>query len=871
MRRKRFVSLSVFVLVVATLGIYRVWGQNDIQISNIQADSVTKTSARIGFRTTKAGIYRLLYGVDQRYGYISSSASVTNAAVMILTGLPADRDIHYRVCYLPDNSDQMLCTADQVVHTAKADTPGVELAVLPKTFDAPMPTVNGLTFTVNDKCTDLQQQLQLAAQADGDLNHQVLLPPQAVCYGNFEFQPKRGPNPRGEGVIIVRTAAPDSALPPEGMRISPAWEKSMARIANNAIFSNSDTSLPGQCSPEEFFWLRSSPNENKFHACVDKNTWKPVESLPFYRTGTSIPAGCDEGQLFFLQASEAGPQYSLYRCVIGGNAWIPLNPRGDGGAALSNPYEQTVRGYRFVGIIFEPAEATGLSYGTLLNIGNYSNGHENVVADRCIFRVPATASVIRALDLNGSRVGVINSWFDMRVAAGAHPYNPSAGSQIINITGGTGPFKIVNNYIRGAGILLFVNDNDSRVPRDDIEVRRNNFSYNDDHRCGSPTSDGICRDVRGPIELKRGRRVLFEGNIIENFWSTLSGGQAFIITPRASGSNGPDRNEYQISDLTIRYNIVRNGSGFVQIVGQDDVGYRNTKITQRVTITDNLVTGINGFTQAAKDYGPTRGQILAIANGAEDVTFRHNTVVNNRGTGPAFLHGSYAAVGGLDYRDNILWVNPTQAGGGIGIRWSEPAFLPNGLAINRASEQAVLNAMALRIPNASYQFSNNVIIAGPGVKVSDLRKNYPNAASNFFSEQAAVDSDPVGFEDMQSGNLRVNVASPFKGISSDRNDPGANIDEISKRSGEIRAQWIGDVFPDAATLIFYPPDSFRCLVEVSESNSFTNPIRVRDESAEEEDRHMIRVAGLKPDTAYFYRLLCSSATAQGDFRTSGVQ
>jgi hypothetical protein len=117
-----------------------------------------------------------------------------------------------------------------------------------------------------------------------------------------------------------------------------------------------------------------------------------VESLPSYRTGTSIPSGCDEGQLFFLQASEAGAQYSLYRCVIGGNAWIPLNPRGDGGAALSNPYEQTVRGYRFVGIIFEPAEATGLSYGTLLNIGNYSNGRENVVADRCIFRVPATAS-----------------------------------------------------------------------------------------------------------------------------------------------------------------------------------------------------------------------------------------------------------------------------------------------------------------------------------------------------------------------------------------------------------------------------------------------------------------------------------------------
>jgi len=864
-KHRVFALLALGLLAVVTAGLYKAWGQSEVNLSGIQVDAITKTSMRVGFRTTQAGLYRIIYGVDERYGYYTSPSAVQSAGVILITGLTPDRDVHFRICYEPQpGGTQLRCAPNQTARTARAGAEPVETAVEPRTFDTAMPEINGESFTVDNQCSDLQTQLERASRADGNLNHQVLIPPGSICYGNFEFLPKRGPNANGPGVVVIRSAAANADLPPEGMRVSPMWERSMARIATNAIPSNSGNELPRECSPEEFYWLRPFAAENKFHVCTAPNTWNPMDTLSTYRAGEVLPGGCEAGQFFLKQGTEAGPQFSLHRCLRD-NFWIPVTPRGDGGSALSNPYEQVVRGYRFLGLIFEPAEPTGTSYSNLLNIGNYAVAHENVIVDRCIFRVPPAASVVRGLDMNGSRVAVINSWFDMRVAPGVHPYNPSAGAQVINITGGAGPFRIYNNYIRGAGILLFLNDNDPRVPRDDIDVRRNTFSYNDVFRCGSPTADGPCRDVRGPIELKRGRRVMFEGNIIENFWSTLTGGQAFIITPRAAGSNGPDANNYQVADLTIRYNIVRNGSGFAQITGQDDVGFRNTKLTQRVTIVHNVITGIDGFKWAEKNYGPTRGQILAIANGAEDIIFRHNTVIDNRGTGPAFLHGSYAAFSGLDFRDNILWVNRTQAGGGVGIRWSEPSILPNGVPINRANEQTVLNSMALRIPNTSYEFSNNIIVAGPETRMTELQRNYPNAAANYFVQQRTEGEDVLGFENAAAANWRINASSPFKSASADGTDPGADIDEVDKRTGQIRAQWVGEVASTSVSVVLYPPDNFPCLLELAETQAFENPLRTRDTSTG--DRHVITVDGLKPDTRYFYRLLCASSVAQGEFST----
>jgi hypothetical protein len=109
-----------------------------------------------------------------------------------------------------------------------------------------------------------------------------------------------------------------------------------------------------------------------------------------------------------------------------------------------------------------------------------------------------------------------------------------------------------------------------------------------------------------------------------------------------------------------------------------------------------------------------------------DLIFEHNTVYNNTGTGPAFLHlAEQRAFSGLSWRSNILWLNRGIAGGGNGLRYSPTAF-PDGTAAGSANAVTKLNKTAMRMPTASYLFTHNAIVAGtPATRPSnraDIRR-----------------------------------------------------------------------------------------------------------------------------------------------------
>lgn len=89
-----------------------------------------------------------------------------------------------------------------------------------------MPAVTGSTLNVASDCSDLQAQLTACSALDKSLVHQVRIPASAVCSGAYTLPVKTGTG-ADTGTCIVRSAAPDSALPPEHTRVTTDYASAM--------------------------------------------------------------------------------------------------------------------------------------------------------------------------------------------------------------------------------------------------------------------------------------------------------------------------------------------------------------------------------------------------------------------------------------------------------------------------------------------------------------------------------------------------------------------------------------------------------------------------------------------------------------------
>ena len=107
----------------------------------------------------------------------------------------------------------------------------------PETTPHPFPEIDGETFTVSvderSECVDLQTQLERAAAADPDRNHEVVIPAGATCYGEHTLPRKLGP-----GVVVVRPSTPLERLPPPGVRIDPSYSPLMATLSAPPAWSS---------------------------------------------------------------------------------------------------------------------------------------------------------------------------------------------------------------------------------------------------------------------------------------------------------------------------------------------------------------------------------------------------------------------------------------------------------------------------------------------------------------------------------------------------------------------------------------------------------------------------------------------------------
>lgn len=324
--------------------------------------------------------------------------------------------------------------------------------------------------------------------------------------------------------------------------------------------------------------------------------------------------------------------------------------------------------YRFVGINFTDNNSYTVNYA-FIQTGRGGSGGTNTgyfVFDRVLFRPTSNIPTGRAIyaDADVGNVAIIDSY-----CSGVYGTTSLIGdTQCFLFISNAGPILIRNNYLSAAGEnVMFcggepfnINVNQQYMPKD-ITIQRNLFEK---ETSTWNTDNGYT--VKTLFETKCGNRILVEGNIFQN-QTGYQGDVAFRLTPR---------NEYvnpsyiEVSDLTIRHNIVRNVANWINAIASDDGSvdpgtfptsgsYSNH--SKRWAIHNNLVYGLGNTCYPSTNCG----SVMSIAFGGsgsncydyvttckmEDLSFFHNTI--DKVTQRWFCVMSAGEVN-LDYRDNLI-------------------------------------------------------------------------------------------------------------------------------------------------------------------------------------------------------------------------
>ncbi len=407
--------------------------------------------------------------------------------------------------------------------------------------------------------------------------------------------------------------------------------------------------------------------------------------------------------------------------------------------------------YRFIGVEFKIADnnqnvgdANGSTANThygLVRLGDANetvlgNQASNIILDRVYIHGHSTRNLRRCVALNSASTAIIDSYL-------AECHEIGSDSQAIGGWNGPGPFKIVNNYLEGAGENLMFGGSDSAI-RDmnpsDIEIRGNHFKKPLSWMVGHPTYAGYPWTVKNLLELKTAKRVLIEGNIFENSWPHAQVGMAINLKSANQDGGAP----WAITqDVSFTNNIVKNAPIGMTIHGHDEYN-GPTLLMNKVRIANNIFDNLTAGPLSAGGMGgsgPDQGRFIQVTGGSKDITLDHNTVLNN---GSAIVTDQVPAPN-FTFTNNILNLGP------YGIKG-------DGMGSGN-------DTITTFFPNSS--FAKNAMVGSA--------TGYPT--SNFYPATYSA----VGFTAYNNGvggNYRLTSGSVYKNAGTDGKDLGADIDAV---------------------------------------------------------------------------------------------
>ena len=373
--------------------------------------------------------------------------------------------------------------------------------------------------------------------------------------------------------------------------------------------------------------------------------------------------------------------------------------------------------YRFVAVQFGP------TIEGLYNIIQLGTGEEmkiedlphHIEFDRVYIHGDPVHGQRRGIAANGRNIRIENSHISEIKRKGDE-------SQAIAAWATDGPIEIINNYLEAAAENILFGGAGSKlklVPTDCI-VRDNHLNKPLEWR----NADWVVKNL---FEIKNGRRIKVENNLMTNNWAMGQDGMAILFTTRAD--NGRDT---IIEDIEFTGNIIRGAGGGINILGEEGAG------GHRLVIRNNLFEDISG-----PKWG-SAGHFLKIADW-DGLTIENNTILQTGNI--TSVYGK--PVRNFVFRGNIVFENE------YGIKGD-----------NMGSGQEVIDFYF-----SKGLVSDNVIIGGSASRYRE-RNFYPGSVRE------------VGFANPTSGDYRLAPQSPYinKGTGGTSIGAQLNPERVGRRA-----------------------------------------------------------------------------------------
>jgi hypothetical protein len=385
--------------------------------------------------------------------------------------------------------------------------------------------------------------------------------------------------------------------------------------------------------------------------------------------------------------------------------------------------------WRFMGVEITSSTTLTTSQG-LVWLGDGSTQQNDLsmvpsdlIFDRVYVHGQPALDMRRCFSFNSARTAVVDSYVS--------ECHSAFDAQAIGGWNGPGPFKIVNNYLEAAAEVIAFGGSDPALAQlvpSDIEIRRNHVT--------KPLSWNGKWLTKNLIEFKAGRRVLIEGNVMENSWPDGQAGFAVVLW--SANQNGACT-WCVTEDVTVRDNLIRNVSSGFQLTAKYKL--QPSPVLQRVAIRNNVMLGIN------VPQTPGYGRLFQITDSIPNLIIEHNTAFSP--TNSSVIWAGSVPLTGLLLRNNLM-------GGGQYQLFSAEGQGQVAWSVYGGQNSEFLGNVVALAPDGTSPAGNFYPATMDGVGLSG------GAAAAFSASVSPSD-------------VALSASSTYKNKGTDGRDPGADV------------------------------------------------------------------------------------------------